>query len=223
MKSESFQTTDIEELEDQVREKTVGLKEKGLTDEEAFWVAIHQVGDPDSLNGEYRKVNLKSIWKKRLFWLFGGYVLFTTLHFFIKIPSNFLYSFWKLNTIQTGSLNTYFILDSILKVLVMAALAGLVFSDRFKNFLENKVFSRKKIKKMKLFHLVLLFSPLVVLLGIFTHYFAKYFIRFSLSHPEQLHMLLTTLFENIWWYFIYVLFFLISLSLFREKRENQIS
>ncbi len=223
MRSESFQTTDIEELEDHVRAKMVGLQEKGLTDEEAFWVAIHQVGDPDSLNGEYRKVNLKSIWKKRLFWLFGGYVLFTILHWLIKIPSSFLYSFWKLDTIQTGSLNTYFILDSIFKVLFMAALAVLVFSDRFKNFLKNKVFSRKKTRKMKPFHFALLFSPLVVLLGFFTHYFTKYFIRFSLSRPEQLHNLLTTLFENIWWYFIYVLFFLISLSLFREKRKKQIS
>lgn len=223
MRSESFQTTDIEELEDQVREKTEGLKEKGLTDEEAFWVAIHQVGDPDSLNGEYRKVNLKSIWKKRLFWLFGGYVLFTILHFFIKIPSNFLYSFWKINTIETGSLNTYFILDSILKVLIMAAMAGLVFSYRFKIFLENKVFNRKKLKKMKPIHFALLFSPLIVFLGFYAFTYTKYFISFSLLVPQQTHMLLTTLFENIWWYFIFVIFFLISLSLFREKREKQIS
>lgn len=222
MRSESFQTTDIEELEDLVLEKTEGLKEKGLTDEEAFWVAIHQVGDPDSLNGEYRKVNLKSIWKKRLFWLFGGYVLFTILHWLIKIPSSFLYSFWKLDSIQTGSLNTYFILDSILKVLFMAALAVLVFSDRFKNFIENKVFSRKKTRKMKPFHLALLFSPLVVILGFYTFNYVQFFIDMSLFRPPQTHMLLTTLFDNIWWYFIFVIFFLISLSLFQEKRKKQI-
>jgi hypothetical protein len=222
-KSESFKSGDIDELEDQVLEKTKGLQEKGLTEEEAFWVAVHQVGDPDSLNGEYRKINLRTIWQKRLFWIFGGYVFITALHYLLKIPSGILYSFWNTKAIATENLNTYFILDSVFKVLFMAALAALTFSDRFKDYLVKKVLNRDRKRKQKPLRTVLFLLPFALFLGAFTFGNVSFFIQIKPFSPDRLHMFLTSLFEPLWLYFFFALFILVSLSLFREKRRISIS
>lgn len=222
-KSESFKTGDIEELEDHILEKTKSLQEKGLTEEEAFWVAVHQTGDPDSLNGEYKKINLRTIWHKRLFWIFGGYVFFTALHKLVTIPSNFLHGLWNTKTMTTENINTYFILDSVFKVLFMAALAALTFSDRFKIFLEKRIFNRDRIKKMKPLNMVLCFFPIALLLGFFTWTFIKSCITFRFTYPRSLSFFLTGYFDPLWWYFFFVLFILVSLSLFREKRRTSLS
>jgi len=224
-KSESFKSGDIDELEDHLLEKTKGLQEKGLTEEEAFWVAVHQVGDPDSLNGEYRKINLRTIWQKRLFWIFGGYVFITALHYLLKIPSTFLHGLWNTKTIATENLNTYFIFDSIFKMLFMFSLAVLAFSDRFKNFLEKRIFNRDRMKRMKPLPMVLCFVPFAFLLGLFTWVIVYSTISILMKpiRPEMLHLYLTSFFEPLWWYFFFVLFILVSLSLFREKRRKSLS
>lgn len=222
-KSESFKATDIDELEDHLLEKTKSLQEKGLTEEEGFWVAVHQTGDPDSFNGEYRKVNLRTIWQKRLFWIFGGYVLITALHKLVTIPSDFLYGLWNTKTIATENLNTYFIFDSIFKILFMFSLAVLAFSDRFKNFLEKRIFNRDRINRMKPLHMVLYCFPFALLLGLNTWGIVYFTISIKPFRPEMLHMYLNSIFGLLWWYFFFALFTLVSLSLFRDKRRTSLS
>jgi hypothetical protein len=54
--SHRYDPSDIDELEAHVLDQMEDLKAKGLTEEEAFWVAVHRVGDVDSLNREFSKL-----------------------------------------------------------------------------------------------------------------------------------------------------------------------
>ena len=55
---------DIAELEDHLREEIASLLAKGLSEEEAFLIAVRRMGKPPSLSEEFRKVNPHDLWKK---------------------------------------------------------------------------------------------------------------------------------------------------------------
>ncbi|MBN2183568.1 MAG: hypothetical protein JW715_16785 [Sedimentisphaerales bacterium] len=63
---QSFEKTDIDELENHLREEIELLTLSELTEEEAFMVAAHRLGRSDSLSEEYAKVNTSILWRKRL-------------------------------------------------------------------------------------------------------------------------------------------------------------
>ena len=75
--SQTFARSDIDELESHLREEIENLTALNLSDEEAFLVATHRLGRPDSLSEEFAKVNASVLWRKRLFW--AGAVVFAWL------------------------------------------------------------------------------------------------------------------------------------------------
>ena len=54
---------DLDELEDHLREEIQELSSKGLSEEEAFFVAVRRIGNSSSLSKEFRKINIHDIWK----------------------------------------------------------------------------------------------------------------------------------------------------------------
>ena len=56
-----YSASDVEELEAHVLDAVDDLMSRGVTQEESFWVAIHRIGDVESLNMEFGKVNRDSV------------------------------------------------------------------------------------------------------------------------------------------------------------------
>jgi hypothetical protein len=70
--SDTLQKSDVDELESHLREEIERLTAVKLSDQEAFYVARHRLGDTDSLAAEFAKVNTSILWRKRLFWMVAG-------------------------------------------------------------------------------------------------------------------------------------------------------
>jgi hypothetical protein len=69
------------ELETHLRDAILGLQQRGLSDEESFWLARRRVGQPQQLAEEFVKANPAAAWRERVFWmtisLVGAYVFMT--------------------------------------------------------------------------------------------------------------------------------------------------
>jgi hypothetical protein len=69
------------ELETHLRDAITGFQQRGLNDEESFWLACKQVGQPPQLGEEFVKADPAAIWRERVFWmsisLVGSYVFMT--------------------------------------------------------------------------------------------------------------------------------------------------
>jgi hypothetical protein len=68
--------SDIDEMETHLREEIDSLTASKLSEQEAFLVATHRLGDADSLAAEFAKVNTSILWRKRLFWILAGMLTF---------------------------------------------------------------------------------------------------------------------------------------------------
>lgn len=77
--TESMCRGDAEELECHLRDSVAALAANGLNEQEAFLVATHRLGEPDSLGQEFRKANGRGIWALRAFWMTAGCLLFELL------------------------------------------------------------------------------------------------------------------------------------------------
>ena len=64
LSSGTISDSEIEELEDHLREEIASLTKKGLAEEEAFLIAVRRMGNLPSLSKEFRKVNTNDLWKK---------------------------------------------------------------------------------------------------------------------------------------------------------------
>ncbi len=57
------------ELETHLRDAIAGFRQRGLNNEESFWLACRRVGQPQQLGEEFVKVNPAAIWRERVFWM----------------------------------------------------------------------------------------------------------------------------------------------------------
>ena len=73
---EVMRSSDIEELEQHMRDSISELMTKGLIEEEAFLIATHRVGEPGRLGREFGKVNGGHVGDRRVFWMIAGYLFF---------------------------------------------------------------------------------------------------------------------------------------------------
>jgi hypothetical protein len=63
---------DRREIEAHLHDSIAALRERGLTDEESFWLARRRVGHPQLLAEEFAKEDPAGVWRERLFWLVIG-------------------------------------------------------------------------------------------------------------------------------------------------------
>jgi hypothetical protein len=61
---QAIRTNDVEELEDHLRERVSALVGTGLSDDEAFLVAVKRMGDLDTLSREFAREHSERLWKQ---------------------------------------------------------------------------------------------------------------------------------------------------------------
>ena len=87
---------DRRELETHLRDAIAGFQQRGLNDEESFWLARRRVGQPPQLGEEFVKADSTLIWRERVFWMLSCVFLLDTLGSFsaliaILIPNSILF------------------------------------------------------------------------------------------------------------------------------------
>jgi len=68
----AFRAVDIQELEGHLQDSIAALQSKGLSDQEAFWLATRRIGTAPALNEEFGKLNTQQIWLDRALWMVAG-------------------------------------------------------------------------------------------------------------------------------------------------------
>lgn len=69
-------SSDLDELESHLKDEIDQLEKKDLSQQEAFMVATHRLGDTDALAGEFAKVNKSLLLRKKLFYAVCGVFAF---------------------------------------------------------------------------------------------------------------------------------------------------
>ena len=60
---------DRRELETHLRDSIAGFQQRGLNDEESFWLARRRVGQPQQIGEEFVKADPARVWRERAFWM----------------------------------------------------------------------------------------------------------------------------------------------------------
>jgi hypothetical protein len=63
---------DRRELETHLRDAVAGFQQRGLNDEESFWLARRRVGQPQQIGEEFVKADPGKVWRERVFWMAAG-------------------------------------------------------------------------------------------------------------------------------------------------------
>jgi hypothetical protein len=67
---------DRRELETHLRDAIAGFQQRGLNDEESFWLARRRVGQPPELGEEFLKADPAKVWRERTFWIALALLIF---------------------------------------------------------------------------------------------------------------------------------------------------
>jgi len=70
----NFAPDDRRELEAHLRDAITEFQQRGLNDEESFWLAGRRIGQPQQLSDEFEKANSTRVWRERMFWLALGII-----------------------------------------------------------------------------------------------------------------------------------------------------
>lgn len=86
---------DRRELETHLGDAIAGFQQRGLNDEESFWLARRRIGQPQQLGEEFVKADPAKAWRERIFWMALGIIVFwqltLTLNFAVGIPLYYLF------------------------------------------------------------------------------------------------------------------------------------
>lgn len=74
--AESFREEDVAELEAHLRDSVASLEMRGLSSEEAFWLAHRRLGKARAIAPDFETVNARSIWRNRTLWMLTGIIAF---------------------------------------------------------------------------------------------------------------------------------------------------
>lgn len=122
--SNTFTHSDIEELETHLIDEMSSLKDKGLSEEEIFYIASNRIGSVDMLSSEFAKVNCNTIWIKRIVWLLSGYIIISFTQKLISVFTTYIsILFCGYNPIfSKGITQMNFILNLVVSVIVIFVL-----------------------------------------------------------------------------------------------------
>ena len=85
----NFRSSDLDELEDHLREEITALEAGGLTPEEAFLIASRRLGKPEDLDGEFAIADPERRRSFRLSWMITGALGLVFLWLAAEIITNF--------------------------------------------------------------------------------------------------------------------------------------
>jgi hypothetical protein len=159
-KSNSFCESDILELEGHLIDEFNSLMNtKDLSEEEAFLVSCSRIGSVELLSEEFEKVNLRSIWFRKIFMFFCGYILISFLQKFITLLSILLtVSFSKIQPLSKIKLEYS---NLAISTFITLLLLGILFTSKF------TLISKTYNKISKLFYnnkLIFIFCLLIITL-----------------------------------------------------------
>ena len=66
---------DRRELETHLRDSIAEFQQRGLNDEESFWLARWRIGQPKILGEEFEKADPAKVWRERIFWMVLAYLV----------------------------------------------------------------------------------------------------------------------------------------------------
>jgi hypothetical protein len=75
--SPAIRPDNLDELETHLRDCITGFEAKGLSAEEAFFIATRRLGRPETLAQEFGKVNAATVWRDRALWMLAGMLFLT--------------------------------------------------------------------------------------------------------------------------------------------------
>lgn len=65
----------LDELETHLRDSVASLQQRGLPEQEAFWVATRRLGSEAALQKEFAKLDPRSVWLDRVLWMLLGVLI----------------------------------------------------------------------------------------------------------------------------------------------------
>jgi len=214
--NEAYQESDIDELETHLMEEVDNLKTKDLSEEEAFLLASNRVGSTDTLNQEFKKINSKYIWKKRILWFLGGYLFFTIFRSITRFAADI---FMAYDGIRTGFGAIIF---STVNLLLPAVILYLILSTKVRTFFSNKL--SKRIKQLKTYQIVIMFSLIMIIIVAQFYGISDFIFKIianinSESLNDTVQMIFNLLNESIWFSSLFIAFFILSLTINRKKKK----
>ena len=166
--SETLCESDIDELENHLHEEIEHLTTLKLSEEEAFRIAAHRLGDTGSLAGEFAKVSGAIILSRRLFWMIAGalvYLLGTRIAFAASEGCVLLAGMIGLKGYSVGLLRgvSHILSSGVILIIVYQGCKKDLWRSRF-----NQLADSFKGKFVLLANLVGVLFVIVVAQGLFT-------------------------------------------------------
>jgi hypothetical protein len=72
------------ELEKHLADSMAELGQRGLNEDEAFWLARRRIGQPEKIAEEFQKTDAVSVWRERIFWFWLFVFLWRASEVFIS-------------------------------------------------------------------------------------------------------------------------------------------
>jgi len=210
--NEAYQESDIHELESHLVEEIDNLKKNDLSEEEAFWIARSRIGSTDILNQEFKKINSNIIWKKRLLWFLGGYLLFTFIHFINKVVTSMFLVYGG-----SGSYSGAIIFATV-NLILLTGVTFLFLSPKIREFFIHNLPFVKRFKRLKNYQIVILLSP--IMLAIFEKVTAIQLYIADIPSYRTIVGILDLLAEPIWLFSLFIIFLVLSLSINKNEKRR---
>ena len=152
----SITETDSEELKSHLLDSFDQLKDTGLNDEEAFWVASRRIGTTFDWEEDYSQVNNNVIQMRRSVLILAGVLVYFCLYYFIESTSRLLFII-----LLSEDINGYLAINWIFRYLIGAHIVFIILVVGI-YFMENKTISFIENGKMKpKYILLLLFTTII--------------------------------------------------------------
>jgi hypothetical protein len=132
---------DRRELETHLRDAVAGFQQRGLNDEESFWLARRRVGQPQQLAEEFAKADPAKVWRERVFWMWLAVFLSSTLG---SMAGYIVFALMSVNTNSTARVvtqTTLYLLASLIPIIIAVSLAKgkwVAFFSKLTQLVENR-------------------------------------------------------------------------------------
>ncbi|HEY5123579.1 MAG TPA: hypothetical protein VIK14_07575 [Ignavibacteria bacterium] len=157
IKSEpSFTESDSEELKSHFLDSIDKLKDTGLNDEEAFWVASRRIGTTVDWEEDFSQVNNQVIQMRRSILILAGVLLYFCLYYFIEFTSRLLFII-----LLSENINGYLAVNWVSRYLIGAHFVIIIIVASI-YFMEKRTVSFIENIKMKPKHAILLLLTTII-------------------------------------------------------------
>jgi hypothetical protein len=196
-------TDDRRELETHLRDAIAGFQQRGLNDEESFWLARRRVGQPQQIGEEFVKADPAKAWRERIFWMALGIIVFWELTQILTFAAGIAlyYLFPSLHELYIKS--GFWPTDAVVLIIGIALARGwFAQSMKLMWFLKNR------------FHLVSLVVILALLLSLTQTEFARESFVLNGHHPSVVTWAWAPWLENVRYFLLVYLAHIVAPLIF---------